>query len=156
MQRRDTYELESAFYRGRMNRLPNGFGRGKAIAFSGRNPIVRGISRALDGAIGWIWQGKNISSDGASLTNRLFSRKDRVDARIRPGDHGRHWVLDYRRSAFLPARILHDEVRMVDDQTALGKVYFRLGRWKWFTGTYFLLQFDGRTNPEPNPTNRVA
>ena len=136
--------LAAAYERGKVTPIPTGFGQGTAIFYPSQRPWVRRISKALDGLVRWVWQGKTIRNDGETLDNRIFSRFTAAAARIRKEDGpGKgHWVLDYSRSRLFPVRIVHDEVRMLDDNTALGKVFIRVGSWKRFIGGHFLLQFN--------------
>ena len=131
--RRSNGKLDELFRSSPAGDPPGGDLRGTAIAFPGTRLAVLLAKVAY-----WVaWQGKVTNADRTELRNKITPLRLRaIRARIYPESS---WVdghpcvvLDYSKTS-LVARMVRDEIRLVDIGLYLGVVWLRKHRVAWFT-----------------------
>src|SRR5215212_10016254 len=129
-------ELDQMFSRGSIDRVPEGDAQGTAIVAPG-SPISGLLAKLIHILA---WKGKVIDLGGKSLRNKVtpFGVKAiRAEIYKEPSwfDQRECIVLDYSKTS-LVARWIRDEIRLIDDNFYLGRVY-----WGDKALIHFALQF---------------
>ena len=129
------HALDELYQKSEVGEIPVGSTDGWAVVFPGTflAPIIATLAR-------WFfWQGKVFDHDTATLRNRItpfgikailakvYLDKSRLDGR-------ESIAIDYSKTSIV-ARMVHDEIRQVEPQIYLGKVYL----WKWKTIDFVLV-----------------
>jgi hypothetical protein len=131
-------DLDALFAKSPPGPIPNGAAVGTAIIAPGTQ-----YSKAIASVINhFAWQGKTFDGKHGTLRNRITTLGlDAIVAEVYVGDslaEGKPCiVLDYSKTSFVAERV-RDEIRLIADNTYLGKVY-----WDNKPTIHFALQFGG-------------
>lgn len=131
-------DLDALFAKSPPGPIPNGPANGTAIVAPGT-----AISKEIAWAVNhFAWQGKTFDGPHGTLRNRITSFGfDEIVAEVYVGkslaDGKPCIVLDYSKTSIVAERV-RDEIRLIADNTYLGKVY-----WDDKPTIHFALQFGG-------------
>lgn len=131
-------DLDALFAKSPPGPIPNGPAEGTAIIAPGTE-----YSKEIASVISlFAWQGKTFDGKHGTLRNRItFLGLDAIVAEVYVdnslADGKPCIVLDYSKTSFVAERV-RDEIRLIADNTYLGKVY-----WNNKPTIHFALQFGG-------------
>ncbi|HSY51011.1 MAG TPA: hypothetical protein VLC46_19560 [Thermoanaerobaculia bacterium] len=131
-------DLDALFAKSPPGPIPNGPAEGTAIIAPGTE-----YSKEIASVISlFAWQGKTFDGQHGTLRNRItFLGLDAIVAEVYVdnslADGKPCIVLDYSKTSFVAERV-RDEIRLIADNTYLGKVY-----WNNKPTIHFALQFGG-------------
>jgi hypothetical protein len=131
-------DLDALFAKSPPGPIPNGPAEGTAIIAPGTE-----YSKEIASVISlFAWQGKTFDGQHGTLRNRItFLGLDAIVAEVYVdnslADGKPCIVLDYSKTSFVAERV-RDEIRLIADNTYLGRVY-----WNNKPTIHFALQFGG-------------
>ena len=135
-------QLDELFSNGTVGDIPNGEAKGTAIIANGTK-----FSDEIAHFVNYFaWQGKTFDAEDGVLRNRITHFGfNAIIAKVYKGpswyDQKECIVLDYSKTS-LVARWIRDEIRLIDDNLYLGRVY-----WGDKALIHFALEFPPRAQP---------